>query len=112
MRNPLVFVILLLSVLAVLFAVQPYWVSPPVKNGKGPMAVVMDSRLVAPEYHSPIAWWRTHHMDAVNAGDFLESDCVYCHDPATSCNNCHSYVGVKQIVASSTTGQAQSDVSR
>jgi hypothetical protein len=98
MRNPLIFVILFLLVLAALIAIQPQNVSAPVKDGKGPLAVQIDSRLVAPEYHSPIAWWRTHHMDAVNGGDFVEADCLTCHDPAKSCNNCHSYVGVKQII--------------
>jgi len=36
-------------------------------------------------------------MDVVNRGDMTESDCLYCHEPAKSCNNCHGYVGVNPI---------------
>jgi hypothetical protein len=54
--------------------------------------------LVVAFYHSPLDWWQTHHMDIVNRGEFLQADCLYCHDPATSCNNCHGYVGVAAIV--------------
>ena len=97
MRNILVFVILLLITFAILIFVQPQWVPEPAKDGAGPLAIKIDPRLVAPEYHSPIEWWRTHHMDAINAGDFTEADCSRCHDPQTSCNNCHSYVGVPAI---------------
>ena len=97
MRNILAFVILLLIALAILAFVQPQWVPEPAKDGAGPLAVKIDSRLVAPEYHSPIEWWRTHHMDIINSGDFAEADCLRCHDATTSCNNCHSYVGVRAI---------------
>ncbi len=99
MRNILIFAILLITALALLALIQPRWVTPPAKDGQGALAVKIDSRLIAPEYHSPIGWWRTHHMDALNGGDFKESDCLFCHNPATSCNNCHSYVGVKQIAS-------------
>jgi hypothetical protein len=26
-----------------------------------------------------------------------QADCLYCHDPKTSCDNCHDYVGAKHI---------------
>ncbi len=97
MRNVLVFFVLLLITFALLAFVQPQRVPEPAKDGPGPLAVKIDSRLVAPEYHSPLDWWRTHHMDMVNAGDFVEADCLQCHDPITSCNNCHHYVGVRTI---------------
>ena len=97
MRNILIFFVLLLLAFAILAFVQPHWVPEPAKDGTGPLAVKIDSRLVAPEYHSPIEWWRTHHMDMINDGDFVEADCLQCHDAATSCNNCHAYVGVRAI---------------
>ncbi len=99
MRNKLFFVILAIIAIAILVLVQPQYVPAPAKDGPGPLAVKINSRLVAPEYHNPIGWWRTHHMDALNGGDFTQANCLYCHDPATSCNNCHSYVGVKLISA-------------
>ncbi|MBI4789153.1 MAG: hypothetical protein HY782_19145 [Chloroflexi bacterium] len=97
MRNILIFIFLLVLALALLAFAQPRAVQKPVKDGAGPLAVKLDPRLVAPEYHSPMEWWRTHHMDAVTRGDFAEADCLHCHDATTSCNNCHSYVGVRQI---------------
>ena len=97
MRNILIFVVLLIVAFALLALVQPNWVTPPAKDGAGPLAVMIDARLVAPEYHKPIGWWRTLHMDALNGGVFKESDCLYCHDAANSCNNCLAYVGVRQI---------------
>ncbi len=77
----------------------PSYVDKPVKDGTGPMAVWMDPRFPAPETHNPLDWWQTHHMDVVNRGDLTEADCLHCHEPETSCNNCHDYVGVNQIVA-------------
>ena len=32
------------------------------------------------------------------AATWRRADCLYCHEPETSCNNCHAYVGVKEIV--------------
>ena len=97
MRSFVIFPVLLLVAFAILEFIQPRWVPEPTKDGTGPLAVKIDTRLVAPAYHSPIEWWRTHHMDMINNGDFTEADCLSCHDPATSCNNCHSYVGVPAI---------------
>ncbi len=109
MRNRVLLAVLLVVAIALLIAIRPARVAAPVKDGKGPLAIQIDSRLVAPEYHSPMGWWRTHHMDAVNGGDFAEVDCLYCHEAATSCNNCHAYVGVKQIGAATpaVSGSAQ-----
>ncbi len=92
-----------LAVALVLVAIAargyPTYVDRPVKDGLGPLGIRMDASRVAPETHNPLTWWRTHHMDVLNAGDFGQQDCLYCHDPATSCNNCHSYVGVKEILS-------------
>jgi hypothetical protein len=37
-------------------------------------------------------------MDVVNRGDLEQADCLYCHEPEISCNNCHGYVGVDPIL--------------
>ncbi len=101
MRNIWVFIGLVLIAFALIASVQPRGVAKPIKDGAGPLAVKIDSRLVAPEYHSPLDWWRTHHMDVVNAGDLAETNCLQCHDATKSCNNCHGYVGVRAIVTPS-----------
>jgi hypothetical protein len=87
-----------IGALLLIAAWYPGYVEKPVKDGPGPLSVYMDPRLPAPEYHSPLEWWQSHHPDVVNRGDLLQSDCLQCHDPETSCNNCHSYVGVAEIV--------------
>jgi hypothetical protein len=101
MRNVRILVLLFVLAFAILAFIQPRWETPPAKDGAGPLAVHLDSRLVAPEYHSPIEAWRTHHMDMVNSGDFNQSQCLRCHDVSKSCNNCHNYVGVPPIAAPS-----------
>lgn len=100
-KAALVMVVLIVVTLVVVY--YPARVERPVKDGVGPLAVRIDPQFAVPEYHSPLEWWQTHHMDVVNRGDFLQSDCLHCHDPETSCNNCHSYVGVDLIVE--TTGE-------
>jgi hypothetical protein len=93
----------LMLILAVIFSLAlvltyyPGHVEKPKLDGSGPMAIRLDASLPAPEYHSPPDWWQTHHMDAINRGDFQQADCLYCHAPQTSCNNCHAYVGVDAI---------------
>jgi hypothetical protein len=69
----------------------------PVKDGAGPLAVTIDRQFTAPATHSPLDWWQAHHFEVVNSGDIKEKDCLYCHTPQTSCNNCHGYVGARQI---------------
>lgn len=80
-----------------LIAAQPV-PERPVKDGAGPLAVKLDPGLTAPSTHSPLDWWQAHHPDVVNGGDLARQDCLYCHNPETSCNNCHRYVGVADIV--------------
>lgn len=89
-------VVLLVLALVVLF--YPTVVERPSLNGSGPLAVYIDPQYDAPATHSPLDWWQTHHMDVVNRGDLQQADCLYCHEPETSCNNCHGYVGVDPIV--------------
>jgi hypothetical protein len=89
-------VVLLMVILTGLY--YPKVVEKPVKDGHGPLAVQLDPRFSAPETHNPLYWWQAHHMDIVNRGDLEKVDCLYCHEPETSCNNCHQYVGVEKIV--------------
>lgn len=86
-------VILLVSIIAL----YPTWVETPVMNGIGPMAVHVSAQYAAPEYHSPLDYYRTHHMDLLNRGDLTQADCLHCHEPERSCNNCHRFVGVDLI---------------
>lgn len=93
-------IVLFLAVLAVIALVviyYPQYVEKPVVSGSGPLAVQIDPAQVAPEYHSPVDWWTKHHSDIVNRGDLEQADCLYCHVPETSCNNCHAYVGAAAI---------------
>jgi hypothetical protein len=95
-RLVLVLIVLLGIVLAA--AYYPAVVERPLRDGAGPLAIRLPAGVPAPEYHSPLTWWQTHHMDSVNNGDFVQADCLYCHEPASSCNNCHDYVGVAEVV--------------
>jgi hypothetical protein len=89
-----------LILLGLVIAFYPSYVEPPVKNGAGPLAIRLDPGLTAPQTPTPLDWWQTHHMDVLNQGDLSQADCLYCHDPQTSCDNCHSYVGVMPIAGS------------
>ncbi len=51
-------------------------------------------------------FWKANHPNLItgthNPALIVESDdeeelCLDCHDQSTSCNNCHSYVGVKMV---------------
>lgn len=93
-----VLIVATLVILALVVGFYPSYVEKPVKDGSGPMAIRLEPDLPAPATHNPIDYWQTHHMDVVNQGHLTQADCLYCHEPATSCNNCHSYVGVNAIV--------------
>ncbi len=92
-----ILILAVILILVLVIACYPRYVEKPVTNGIGPLAVKVDPSLVAPEYHSPLDWWSTHHMDTLNRGDQLQQDCLYCHQPETSCNNCHAYAGAAAI---------------
>ncbi|MCL4300520.1 MAG: hypothetical protein KJ077_32590 [Anaerolineae bacterium] len=87
----------ILIILGLVIGFFPTHTEKPVKDGLGPMAIRIDPQYPAPEYHNPLDWWQTHHMDVVNRGDLMQADCLHCHEPQTSCNNCHSYVGVQEV---------------
>ena len=72
-------------------------VAKPELKGGGPLAVRMEPGLLSPEYHQPVDYWKDHHMDIVKRGDFTKQECMVCHDPNTSCNNCHEYVGAPLV---------------
>ncbi len=72
-------------------------VQKPELKGEGPLAVVVPRGSTAPEYHAPLERWRTHHMEAINRGDFTQRECVLCHNPDTGCNRCHNYIGAKTV---------------
>jgi len=100
-NNPKRRLFLVLGVLLIVFLAifyYPKFVDKPVKDGPGPLSVYIAPEFAAPEYHSPLDYWQTHHTDIVNRGDLPQSDCLHCHEPERSCNNCHSYVGANQIV--------------
>ena len=95
-----ILVVVALVILALIVGFYPNYVEEPVKDGPGPLSVQIDPQYPAPAFHNPLDWWQTHHMDVVNRGDFTQQDCLHCHEPQTSCDNCHSYVGVTEIIDS------------
>ena len=67
----------------------------PVLNGEGPLKIDINNKVItSPEFHNPLDQWKEWHMFYVNNGLYTERSCMSCHNPAKSCNNCHSYVGV------------------
>lgn len=90
--------VIILAIVSLVIAFYPQFVGKPVKDGAGRLTVYVNPSLSAPEYHSPLEWWQLNHQDVVNRGDLVNADCLQCHDPLTSCDNCHSYVGAKEIV--------------
>ncbi len=74
-------------------------VEKPAVRGTGPLAIQMPPGLSAPNYHTqPSAeWWRARHGERVASSGGTQ-ECLGCHNPQTSCNNCHAYVGVQPIV--------------
>jgi len=72
-------------------------VQKPETKGSGPLAVVMERSTATAEYHAPLERWRATHKKALTDRDFTERECVLCHNPEKSCNNCHRYIGAKDI---------------
>jgi len=72
-------------------------VQKPEVKGEGPLAVKMARGITSPEFHAPLERWRTTHKKVLNMGDFTERECILCHDPKKSCNNCHKYIGGREI---------------
>ena len=72
-------------------------VQNPELKGEGPLAITVDRGVSVPESHAPLERWRTLHVESLNRGDFSQRECVLCHNPKTGCNQCHRYVGAKEI---------------
>jgi len=67
-------------------------------NGEGPLNIELNSDVIStPEFHNPLEQWKEWHMFYVDNGLYKERSCMYCHNPAKSCNNCHQYVGVIEV---------------
>lgn len=87
------------ALLMVLGAAGCTKVQKPELKGEGPLALTLPEGVLSPEYHQPVEYWKTHHMDIINHGDYEKQECMLCHDAHTSCNNCHEYVGVATVEA-------------
>ncbi len=96
MKKIVLFILIILAAAAIL-AYYPARVEKPLKDGPGPLSVYISAQYAAPEYHNPLEYWKTHHTEIVNRGDLVQADCLHCHEPERSCNNCHGYVGVDAI---------------
>ena len=87
----------LLSAISLLVLMGCQQVQKPEVKGEGPLAVTVSRGITSPEFHAPIERWRTTHKKAINSGDFTERECILCHNPKKSCNNCHTYIGAREI---------------
>jgi hypothetical protein len=92
-----VFIGYLLTALGFFMITGCQQVQKPEVKGEGPLAVKMARGITSPEFHAPLERWRTTHKRALSIGDFTERECILCHDPQKSCNNCHKYIGVRAI---------------
>jgi len=87
----------LLSAVCFIILLGCQQVQKPEVKGEGPLAVKMARGITSPEFHAPLERWRSTHKKALNMGDFTERECILCHDPKKSCNNCHQYIGAREI---------------
>ena len=98
------------------------------EEGTGPMTIVIDgepedapmshSAAMAPDEETSLKadmftssslegleYWKAYHPVLVTGthNPALKADtdevCLDCHDQSTSCNNCHTYVGVKLVTS-------------
>ena len=74
-------------------------VEKPEKDGPGPLSITIERTREAPDYHNPLDWWTANHPHGINDGVFSQRECMLCHAPDDSCNNCHEYVGVSLVRA-------------
>lgn len=75
-------------------------VAKPALAGSGPLALVVPTGLIAPDYHEPEETWRAEHFAYVQASEAGEAECLGCHAaPEVFCNRCHNYAGVSLIAA-------------
>ena len=74
-------------------------VEKPEKDGTGPLAITIERTREAPDYHNPLDWWTANHPNFISEDVFSQRECMLCHVPDDSCNQCHEYVGVKEVRA-------------
>jgi hypothetical protein len=74
-------------------------VEKPEKDGTGPLAITIERTREAPDYHNPLDWWTANHPHFISEDVFSQRECMLCHVPDDSCNQCHEYVGVKEVKA-------------
>lgn len=72
-------------------------VEKPEKDGTGPLAITIERTREAPDYHNPLDWWTANHPHLIGDDVFSQRECMLCHVPDDSCNQCHEYVGVKEV---------------
>ncbi len=92
-------VILGAAALVLLFTACDLTVAKPEKDGPGSLSITIDRTRDAPDYHTPLDWWTANHPHFVTGSVFSQRECMLCHVPDTSCNNCHEYVGAKLVRA-------------
>ncbi len=75
-------------------------VPKPEVRGAGPLAIQVAAGMKPPAYHDEPSreFWIGSHGARVDATGVQQ--CLGCHQPETSCNHCHSYVGVSPIPVS------------
>ena len=127
-RSQIKFILPLLVMLLVAFGCQKVDKPVRGEEGAGPMAIVIDgepedapmshSAAMAPDEETSLKadmftssslegldYWKAYHPTLVTGthNPALKADtdevCLDCHDQSTSCNNCHTYVGVNLVTA-------------
>ena len=127
-RSQIKFILPLLVMLLVAFGCQNVDKPVRGEEGSGPMAIVIDgepedapmshSAAMAPDEETSLKadmftssslegldYWKAYHPTLVSSthNPVLQADpdevCLDCHDRSTSCNNCHTYVGVNLVTA-------------
>ena len=129
MTNPkLIFPLLMLLLVVLAFGCTNVDKPVRGEEGSGPMAIVIDgdpedapashSAAMAPDEETSLKadmftsssleglnYWKAYHPTLVSGthNPVLNADndevCLDCHDRSTSCNNCHTYVGVNLVTA-------------
>ncbi|MFC1477586.1 hypothetical protein ACFL6L_03860 [candidate division KSB1 bacterium] len=94
---PVAAVIVLISFILVMNCGHPE--KPVLRGPRADFDIQIDSdKLIIPEYHNPLEVWKPRHMQSIQKKEFTERDCMTCHEIEKSCNDCHSYVGVPEVL--------------
>jgi hypothetical protein len=127
-RSKIKFILPLLVMLVMAFGCQKVDKPVRGEEGSGPMTIVIDgdpedapfshSAAMAPDEETSLKtdmftssslegleYWKAYHPELVTElhNPALKADtdevCLDCHDQSTSCNNCHTYVGVNLVTS-------------